>query len=69
MAVKNISANVKKNSSHRLRFLRDGILRLGFYFLLATLSFVFLYPFIKMITQSLMTDDDLINITSALFHT
>lgn len=63
MAVKSISANVKKSSSHRIRFVRDGILRLGFYFLLATLSFVFLYPFIKMITQSLMTDDDLINIT------
>lgn len=45
------------------RFFRDGILRVAFYFLLATLSFVFLYPFIKMITQSLMTDDDLINIT------
>lgn len=63
MVAKNMSANVKKNRSHRVRFLRDGILRLGFYFLLATLSFVFLYPFIKMITQSLMTDDDLINIT------
>lgn len=45
------------------RLFRDGILRVAFYFLLATLSFVFLYPFIKMITQSLMTDDDLINIT------
>lgn len=45
------------------RFFRDGILRAAFYFLLATLSFVFLYPFIKMITQSLMTDEDLINIT------
>lgn len=63
MVAKNMSANVKKNRSHQVRFLRDGILRLGFYFLLATLSFVFLYPFIKMITQSLMTDDDLINIT------
>lgn len=63
MVAKNMSANVKKNRSHRVRFLRDGILRIGFYFLLATLSFVFLYPFIKMITQSLMTDDDLINIT------
>jgi len=46
-----------------MRFFRDGVLRVAFYFLLATLSFVFLYPFIKMITQSLMTDDDLINIT------
>lgn len=45
------------------RLFRDGVLRVAFYFLLATLSFVFLYPFIKMITQSLMTDDDLINIT------
>lgn len=45
------------------RFFRDGVLRAAFYFLLATLSFVFLYPFIKMITQSFMTDDDLINIT------
>ncbi len=49
--------------ARRARLLRDGVLRVGFYFLLATLSFVFLYPFIKMITQSLMTDDDLINIT------
>ena len=42
---------------------RQGVIRFGFYFLLCALSFVFLYPFIKMITQSLMTDDDLINIT------
>lgn len=63
MARKNKNTNVRKNSSHKVRLVRDGIIRAGFYFLLATLSFVFLYPFIKMITQSLMTDDDLINIT------
>lgn len=63
MAKKNRNAAVRKHSSHKTRLVRDGILRAGFYFLLATLSFVFLYPFIKMITQSLMTDDDLINIT------
>lgn len=63
MAKKHQSANVRRNSSHRVRLIRDGIFKAGFYFLLATLSFVFLYPFIKMITQSLMTDDDLINIT------
>ena len=60
---KNRNAYVHCNSNHWPRLLRDGALRFGFYFLLCTLSFVFLYPFIKMITQSLMTDDDLINIT------
>ena len=60
---KNKNANVRRNRSHWTRLLRDGILKIGFYFLLCALSFVFLYPFIKMITQSLMTDDDLINIT------
>lgn len=63
MAMKNRRARVRGNRSRHVRLLRDGLLRAGFYFLLATLSFVFLYPFIKMITQSLMTDDDLINIT------
>ncbi len=63
MAKKRQSADVRRNPSHRVRLIRDGVLKAGFYFLLATLSFVFLYPFIKMITQSLMTDDDLINIT------
>ena len=60
---RNKNANVRHNSSHWMRLLRDGTIRFGFYFLLCALSFVFLYPFIKMITQSLMTDDDLINIT------
>lgn len=60
---KNKNANVRHSSSHWTRLLRDGVIRFGFYFLLCALSFVFLYPFIKMITQSLMTDDDLINIT------
>lgn len=49
--------------AHRLKLIRTAVIRTAFYFLLATLSFVFLYPFIKMITQSLMTEDDLINIT------
>lgn len=60
---KNKNANVRRNRSHYVRMFRDGLLKAGFYFLLSALSFVFLYPFIKMITQSLMTDDDLINIT------
>ena len=60
---KNKNANVRRNRSHYVRMFRDGLLKAGFYFLLSALSFDFLYPFIKMITQSLMTDDDLINIT------
>ena len=63
MAKKNTKTPKQRGKSFWLRFFRDGIIRAAFYFLLATLSFVFLYPFIKMITQSLMTDDDLINIT------
>lgn len=63
MAKKTAKTPKQRGKSFWVRFFRDGIIRAAFYFLLATLSFVFLYPFIKMITQSLMTDDDLINIT------
>lgn len=63
MAKQNTKTPKQRGKSFWVRFFRDGIIRAAFYFLLATLSFVFLYPFIKMITQSLMTDDDLINIT------
>lgn len=63
MASNTVHTPKKRGGSYWMRFCRDGVLRVAFYFLLATLSFVFLYPFIKMITQSLMTDDDLINIT------
>lgn len=63
MAKKKAKTPKQRGASFWKRLFRDGILRTAFYFLLATLSFVFLYPFIKMITQSLMTDDDLINIT------
>lgn len=63
MAKKKTSTPRQHGASFWKRFFRDGVLRAAFYFLLATLSFVFLYPFIKMITQSLMTDEDLINIT------
>ncbi len=63
MKKKKVRTPRQHGASFWKRFFRDGILRAAFYFLLATLSFVFLYPFIKMITQSLMTDDDLINIT------
>ena len=49
--------------SKSLRIVRTAALRFAFYFLLCALSFIFLYPFITMITKSLMTDDDLYNIT------
>ena len=49
--------------SRAARLVRTFLLRLGFYFLLCALSFIFLYPFITMIVKSLMTDDDLYNIT------
>ena len=54
-------ALIKKNSrkSKASRFARTFLIRLGFYFLLLDLSFIFLYPFITMIVKSLMTDDDL----------
>ena len=63
MMAKNNHVSLRRSSSHWSRLVRGGVIRFGFYFLLCALSFVFLYPFIKMITQSLMTDDDLINIT------
>ena len=49
--------------SKAARYTKSFVLRLGFYFLLMALSFIFLYPFITMIVKSLMTDDDLYNIT------
>ena len=63
MMAKNNHVSLRRSSCHWSRLVRGGVIRFGFYFLLCALSFVFLYPFIKMITQSLMTDDDLINIT------
>ena len=61
-----MSASAVKNSGRKsklARILKSSVLRLGFYFLLSALSFIFLYPFITMIVKSLMTDDDLYNIT------
>lgn len=56
--------NVQKSGkSYLTRMMRNGVIRAGFYFLLCALSFIFLYPFIMLITKSLMTDADLINIT------
>ncbi len=40
---KNKNANVRRNSSHWMRLLRDGVIRFGFYFLLCALS---LYSYI-----------------------
>ena len=59
------SAAIKRNGrkSKAARFAKTFTLRLAFYFLLCALSFIFLYPFITMIVKSLMTDDDLVNIT------
>lgn len=54
---------LRRDHTRLAKLIRTVIVRAAFYFLLATLSFVFLYPFIKMITQSLMTENDLINIT------
>ena len=58
-------AAVKKNArkSKFSRYSKTFVLRFAFYFLLCALSFIFLYPFITMIVKSLMTDDDLVNIT------
>lgn len=39
------------------------IVRIFFYLVLCSLSFVFLYPFLRMIIISLMSDSDLVNIT------
>ena len=61
-----MSAIASKTSARRsgaVRLTRTFLLRFGFYFLLCALSFIFLYPFITMIVKSLMTDDDLYNIT------
>ena len=59
------TAAIKRNGrkSKAARFAKTFTLRLAFYFLLCALSFIFLYPFITMIVKSLMTDDDLVNIT------
>ncbi len=61
MDMTTVNSGAKKSRAARVT--RQFILRFGFYFLLCSLSFIFLYPFITMIVKSLMTDDDLINIT------
>ena len=58
-----VSAKSSGRKSKAARFTKTFFLRLGFYFLLCALSFIFLYPFITMIVKSLMTGDDLYNIT------
>ena len=50
-------------ASKAQRFGKTFVIRFAFYFLLLALSFIFLYPFITMIVKSLMTDEDLVNIT------
>lgn len=59
-AVRNFQKNGKSFLS---RLAKHVTIRIGFYFLLCALSFIFVYPFIIMIVKSLMTDTDLINIT------
>lgn len=39
------------------------VVRIFYYLVLCSLSFVFLYPFIKMIVTSLMSDSDLLDVT------
>ena len=51
MMAKNNHVSLRRSSSHWARLVRGGVIRFGFYFLLCALSFVFLYPFIKMITN------------------
>ena len=58
-----VTAKGGGRKSKAARIAKTFSLRLGFYFLLCALSFIFLYPFITMIVKSLMTDDDLYNIT------
>lgn len=59
-----IARNLKKSGkSYVSRVAKHTVVRIGFYFLLCALSFIFIYPFIMMIVKSLMTDTDLINIT------
>ena len=53
----------KSGRGYASRMARSAVLRIGFYFLLCALSFIFLYPFIIMLCKSLMTDSDLMNIT------
>ncbi len=43
--------------------IKHFIVRFAYYLVLCSLSFVFLYPFIKMIVTSLMSDEDLLNMT------
>jgi len=54
---------VRRDHAKAGRIAKNVCFRVGFYFLLLALSFIFLYPFITMIVKSLMTDSDLINIT------
>ena len=54
-----VTAKGGGRKSKAARIAKTFSLRLGFYFLLCALSFIFLYPFITMIVKSLMTDDDL----------
>ncbi len=61
--VSKVQTMKKSGRAYATRVTKNAILRIGFYFLLCALSFIFLYPFIIMICKSLMTDSDLINIT------
>ena len=45
----------KTDRTHVSRLAKSAVLRVGFYFLLCALSFIFLYPFIIMLCKSLMT--------------
>ena len=56
-----VKSNARKSKASR--FAKTFVIRFAFYFLLCALSFIFLYPFISMIVKSLMTEDDLVNIT------
>lgn len=45
------------------QFIKEFVIKLAFYFILLDLAFVFLYPFINMIVNSIKSPSDLMNIT------
>jgi len=43
--------------------IKNFVVKFAYYLVLCSLSFVFIYPFLKMVVTSLMADADLVNIT------
>ena len=54
---------LRTGKSTNIRRTKNFVIRLLFYLVVFDLAFVFLYPFITVIADSLKTDNDIVNIT------